>query len=257
MWPVRPGRASSFLLYVSYILAVSAFLFWLGELGTVIRVRHDAKQLLGYVGLLCGHFVSLYKWCVLAVNRRQLQRLVDSLNKCMQTEAAAERSEELHRFTKVANTRATIMTVFWMAGAMYVTLYWSITPLLHNGSHEQLSGLHANETFRSDPYCACIGILQDESNTDRQSFLLQTVLLPAFRRMAVSEYEEFPGIRTAVHGLGHRQRHARLDTRLLWLLVLARHHLHQQPLRVPDSDTGTGGAVLGARGLHSSSRALT
>ena len=148
MWPVRHGRAYRVLRYVSYILAVSAFVFWLGELGTVIRVRYDAKQLLGYVGLLCGHFVSLYKWCVLVVNRRQLQRLVDSLNKCMQTEAAADRSEELHRFTKAANTRATIMTVCWMVGAMYVTLYWSITPLLHNGSLVELPSLHANETFR-------------------------------------------------------------------------------------------------------------
>ena len=148
MWPVRHGPAYSVLRYVSYILALSAFVFWFGELGTVVRVRYDAKQLLGYFGLLCGHFVSLYKWFALVVNRRELQRLVDSLNNCLQTGAAAERSTELHRFTKAANRRATIMTVCWMVGAMYVTLYWSITPLLQNGSLVDLPSLDANETFK-------------------------------------------------------------------------------------------------------------
>jgi hypothetical protein len=148
MWPVRHGRAYSVLRYISYMLALSAFVFWFGELGTVIRVRYDAKQLLGYVGLLCGHFVSLYKWCALVVHRRELQRLVDTLNKCLQTGAAAERSAELHCFTKAGNRRATIMTVCWMVGAMYVTLYWSITPVLRNGSLVELPSLDANETFR-------------------------------------------------------------------------------------------------------------
>lgn len=148
MWPVRHGPAYLVLGYLSYILALSAFVFWFGELGTVLRVRDDAKQLLGYVGLLCGHFVSLYKWFALVVNRRELQRLVDSLNNCLQTGAAAERSAELHRFTKTANRRATIMTVCWMVGAMYVTLYWSITPLLHNGSLVEMPSLDANETFK-------------------------------------------------------------------------------------------------------------
>lgn len=148
MWPVRHGPAYSVLGCVSYIMAFSAFVFWLGELGTVVRVRYDAKQLLGYVGLLCGHFVSLYKWFALVVYRRELQRLVDSLNNCLQTGAAAERSAELHRFTKAANRHATIMTVCWMVGAMYVTLYWSVTPLLHNGSLVELPSLDANETFK-------------------------------------------------------------------------------------------------------------
>lgn len=148
MWPVGHGRPHSVLRCVSYILAVSAFVFWFGELGTVIRVRYDTKQLLGYVGLLCGHFVSLYKWFALVSNRRQLQLLVDSLNKCLHSEAAVERSRDLHRFTKAANIRATIMTVCWMVGAMYVTLYWSLTPLLHNGSVVELPGLQPNETFR-------------------------------------------------------------------------------------------------------------
>lgn len=148
MWPVRRGPAYLVLRCVSYTLALSAFVFWFGELGIVIRVRNDSKQLLGYVGLLCGHFVSLYKLFALVVNRRELQRLVDSLNKCMQTGGVAERSAELHRFTKAATRRATIMTVFWMVGAMYVTLYWSITPLLHNGSLVELSSPDANETFK-------------------------------------------------------------------------------------------------------------
>ena len=75
MWPVRHGPAYSVLRYVSCILALSAFVSWFGELGTVVHVHRDAEQLLGYVGLFCGHFVSLYKWFALVVNRRELERL--------------------------------------------------------------------------------------------------------------------------------------------------------------------------------------
>jgi hypothetical protein len=97
------------------------------------------------VGLLCGHFVSLYKWYALVTNRRQLRRLVDSLNACLQMGAAAERTVELHSFIRAASIRATIMTVSWMVGAMYVVLYWSVTTLLHS---DRLPGLHGNETSR-------------------------------------------------------------------------------------------------------------
>jgi hypothetical protein len=145
MWPLRHGRVYSVLRHISYLLPVCAFVFWFGELGTVIRVRHDARQVLGYTGLLCGHSVSLYKWCALVTNRRQLRRLVDSLDACLQTGAAAERTVQLHRFTRAANIRATIMTVCWMVGAMYVIVYWSVTSLLHS---DGLPGDHGNETSR-------------------------------------------------------------------------------------------------------------
>jgi hypothetical protein len=145
MWPLRHGRVYSVLRHISYLLPVCAFVFWFGELGTVIRVRHDTTQVLSHVGLLCGHLVSLYKWCALVINRRQLQRLVDSLNACLQIGAAAERTVELHRFTRAANIRGTIMTVCWMVGSTYVTIYWSVTSLLHS---DRLPGLHGNETSR-------------------------------------------------------------------------------------------------------------
>jgi hypothetical protein len=120
--------------------------FWFGELGTVISVRHDTKQLLGYVGLLSGHSMSLYKWCMLVINRRQLLQLVASLSACLHMAAAADRTAGLHRFTRATNIRATIMTVCWMGGAMCVICYWSVAPLLHNGRLVQLPGLHGNET---------------------------------------------------------------------------------------------------------------
>lgn len=152
LWPLRQGRVYSVLRHVPYILAVCAFVFWFGELGTVVSARRDTKQLLGYVGLLSGHSVSLYKWCNLVLKRRRLQRLVDSLSACLQMGSAADRSAELHRFTRATNTRATIMTVCWMGGAMCVIFYWSLAPLLHNGRLVELPGVHGNESAHKRLY---------------------------------------------------------------------------------------------------------
>jgi hypothetical protein len=152
LWPLRDGRLYSVLHHVPYLLAGSAFVFWLGELGTVISVRHDRQQLLGYVGLLSGHSMSLYKWCNLMGKRRQLQQLVDSLSACLQAGVAADRSAELHRFTRATNTRATLMTMFWMGGAMCVILFWSLAPLLDNGKLVELHGIHGNESLYERRY---------------------------------------------------------------------------------------------------------
>jgi len=145
MWPVRHNRLYSVLHHVSYLLVGSAFVFFFGELGTAISVRHDRKEFLGYMGLVTGHFMSLYKWCTLVINRRQLERLLNSLSACLKAGAAAERSAELQRFVRAADTRATVMTVCWMLGAMYVVMYWALMPLLHNGRLVELPGLHNNE----------------------------------------------------------------------------------------------------------------
>jgi hypothetical protein len=94
-------------------------------------MRHGATQVLGYAGIFCGHSVSLYKWYALVSNRQQLRRLVDSVSACLQMGAAAEGTVHLRPFIRAADTRATILTVCWMLGAMYVVLYWSLTALLH------------------------------------------------------------------------------------------------------------------------------
>jgi hypothetical protein len=103
-------------------------------------MRHDATQIVGYAGLFSGHTMSLYKWCALVFNRRQLRRLVDSLGACLQMGAAAEGAVELRPYVRAADMRATVLTVCWMLGAMYVVVYWSLTSLL--------SGLHGNGTSR-------------------------------------------------------------------------------------------------------------
>jgi hypothetical protein len=74
----------------------------------------------------------------------------------------------------------------------------------------------------------------------------QTPLMFQFRRGAPSGHERLPDARAAADGVDSRQRHAWLDTRLLRLLLPARHHAHVRPLRVPHGDTPPRGAVLGA-----------
>jgi hypothetical protein len=135
MWrPLDQAPVYWALNHVTYLLPFSAFAFWFRELGTVVRMRNDATQFLGYAGLFGGHSVSLYKWCALVSNRKQLRRLVDSLTTCLKTGAAAEGTVQLRPFTRAADIRATILTVCWMLCAMYVIIYWSLTALLHGDS---------------------------------------------------------------------------------------------------------------------------
>ncbi|XP_069672051.1 odorant receptor 10-like [Periplaneta americana] len=141
MWPHGPSRIRPVLQCVTHVLVLCMLAFWLGLVSLAVSMRHDSEVLMGCIGLVCGYFVSTFKWITLVSNRRRLQRVVASLSECLALGAASDPSdgaEDFERVTRATNTRARITAVCWFLCISYVATYFSLIPLTMNGTRVEV-----------------------------------------------------------------------------------------------------------------------